>query len=1130
MDAVELTRQAAARHHQRAVAAGLDPRQPYTFAITEAKRRNLDVEAIAPGAALLNGGRATFLAQDALILHEATGTDFERAYLVAHEIGHADCGDDGEQTTAAVIDPTRSADPSPTGLDRVVDYGRRQRREIQMDLFAREFLLPREVMRKLHLEDHLTGTAIAEQFGAPVEVVYQQLFDALLLPAIPVSPTTAQVDRPPNDSQRLAARHRGPAFLLEAGPGTGKTQTLVLRVQGLLEEGVDPRRILLLTFSNKAAGEMGERIALRHPDAAKAMWIGTFHAFGLDLVRRFHAELGLPPDARMLDRTEAVELLEQEFPRLGLVHYRDLYDPTENIADILNAISRAKDEVVDELEYARLAGAMLEKAATDEERLAAEKAVEVARVYAAYEAIKRKTNCIDFGDLVSKPVRLLEQNSVIRNYCEQRYDHVLVDEYQDVNRSSVRLLVALRGSGRNLWAVGDARQSIYRFRGASSFNLTRFGKEDFPGGERGWLDVNYRSVAEIVGAFASFASTMQVGSMAGTLTADRGTSGEPPQFRTVLVAEEQPVALADRIAELGANGYTFRDHAVLCTGNEALANLGQDLERLGLPVLYLGSLFERAEVKDLLSLLSLLIDRRAMGLTRLACLPEFKMTAKDVAAALDHLRANETAPGAWLRSPPAGLSSEGLAATARLSDVLRGFPADAAPWTVLAAILLDRTRLAANLAGSAQITDKARGIALWQFLNFVRVQPAGAGLPIQRLLDRVRRLLRLGDDRDLRQLPAAAQHLDAVRLMTIHGAKGLEFPAVHLVGMNQGTLPRVAPAPACPPPDGMIAGGTGNTLEDFRSASSAEQECLFFVALSRARNCLTLYAPTKNAAGAKRAPSGFVGRLGAGLLREHVVPSRNLPPPPEEADVPLLVEGRLSFSNQQLSLYGRCPRRFFYAYVLQVGGRRTPTGFTQMHDAVREVFQTVVTGASPATPQKLDGQLTAAFAANGLTDHGYVNEYRDFAARMLNFFTAIRQGHVPEAPTALRLTFGDEEVIVRPDDVLVRSDGVRMLRSIRTGHQRTADAKDVGTAAFLLAARQTFPEDVVELVYLSDQKAEPVELSATELLNRQKKLSEYLQAIRKGQFPAEPSTRVCPSCPAFFICGPTPEGVLTRTF
>jgi len=111
----------------------------------------------------------------------------------------------------------------------------------------------------------------------------------------------------------------------------------------LLDDGVDPRRILLLTFSNKAAGEMAERIARKNNDAAAAMWIGTFHAFGLDIVRRFHAELGFKTDPRMLERTEAVELLEEEFPRLGLNHYRNLYDPTQVISEILTAISRAKD-------------------------------------------------------------------------------------------------------------------------------------------------------------------------------------------------------------------------------------------------------------------------------------------------------------------------------------------------------------------------------------------------------------------------------------------------------------------------------------------------------------------------------------------------------------------------------------------------------------------------------------------------------------------------------------------------------------------------------------------------------------------------------------------------------------------
>jgi hypothetical protein len=354
MDAVELARQIASSLHIQAVARGCDPWQPYAFAVAEAERRGLDVEATAPGAALLDGGRASFVPQDRLILHETLGSAFDQAFLVAHEIGHVELGDDPGEEPIRAIDPARPAEVSPVGEDRVVDYGRRQRREVQMDLFAREFLIPRSVARKLHLEDGLTASQIAERLGAPYDVIAQQLFDALLLPPVTPEPERERVERPLNPLQAAAARHRGPAYLLEAGPGTGKTQTLTSRVEGLLEEGVDPRRILLLTFSNKAAGEMAERIADKNKEAAAAMWIGTFHAFGLDLVRRFHTELGLPSDPRLMDRTEAAELLEREFPRLRLVHYRNLYDPTQIIADMLAAISRAKDEVVDPKRYAEL--------------------------------------------------------------------------------------------------------------------------------------------------------------------------------------------------------------------------------------------------------------------------------------------------------------------------------------------------------------------------------------------------------------------------------------------------------------------------------------------------------------------------------------------------------------------------------------------------------------------------------------------------------------------------------------------------------------------------------------------------------------------------------------------------------
>jgi len=1132
MDNVELARQAAAELHARLVASGADPWSPYDFAVAEAKRRGIDVEPAAACAAVLNGGRATFVAADDLILHENVGSLFEQAFLVAHEIGHVELGDDPDSEPAPTIDPSRAAEPSPVGIDRVIDYSPRQRREVQMDLFARELLLPRNVVRALHVDEALSATTIAARLGAPFEVVAQQLFDALLLPQVPPTTPTTRVERPLNPLQSAAAAHRGEAYLLEAGPGTGKTQTLIARVEGLLEEGVDPRRILLLTFSNKAAGEMAERIARKRPEAAAAIWIGTFHAFGLDIIRRFHTELGLPKDPRMMDRTEAVELLEEEFPRLRLAHHRNLYDPTQIIADMLAAMSRAKDEVVDAGAYAALTDAMLAKANDPDTREIAERAEEVARVYAAYEQLKRGAHCVDFGDLVTLPVQLLEMDADIRATLQAQYDHILVDEYQDVNRSSVRLLSALRPDGRNLWMVGDAKQSIYRFRGASSFNMTRFGKEDFPGGKRGRLKRNYRSVPEIVACFSGFAITMRAGDAESGLEAEREANGCKPELRTVQRAEQQPVALADAIEELRRKGHGYRDQAVLCTGNEKLSTIGQDLERLGVPVLFLGSLFERAEVKDLLALLSVLVDRRAMGLVRIACWPDFATSFADVAAVFEHLRAVQHAPGSWLQHVESipGVSDAGREALARLGVALDGFDQTASPWTALATVLLDRTRIAARLGTSEDLADRTRGIAIWQFLNFLRVQPAGRGLPITRLLDRVRRLVRLGDDRDLRQLPAAAQHLDAVRLMTIHGAKGLEFGGVHVPGLNSDTIPRIPPAPPCPAPDGMIVGAEGNALEAFRAGQAEEQECLFYVAQSRARDHLILYAPTEKSNAYNRPLSPFLDRLGATVTRRSVVPGRALPVAAEARGIELVVDGRLRFGAPQIALYESCPRRFFYTHILQVGGRRTATAFMHLHEAVRSVVEAVITSDDTVTERDLEDRTDAALAGHGLADHGYRIEFRDLALAMLRFFLASHTGAIAEAPVAFSLNFGGEEIIVRPDEVLVRPDGVRAVRRIRTGHLRSAESKDVGAAALMLAVQQAFPGAVAELVHLSDGEVHALSLSDRELKGRRDKLARFLVDIRAGRFPAEISSRTCPNCPAFFICGPTPDGPLQKKF
>ncbi len=996
-----------------------------------------------------------------------------------------------------------------------------------MDLFARELLLPRIRVADLHLNQGQTCSEIATRLGAPFEVVAQQMFDALLLPPVSVGPIEESVEIPLNDQQLKAASHRGPAFLLQAGPGTGKTRTLVARVESLLDEGIDPRRILLLTFSNKAAAEMSERIAIRRPKEAAALCVGTFHSFGLDILRRFNDRCSLPANPRLMDRTEAVELLENEFPRFGLSHYRNLYDPSQTAAEILSAISRAKDEVVDATSYLALARAMGDSASDHNEVEAAEKAAEIAKVYSRYEEIKADAQCIDFGDLVMRPVQLLENDEAVRTQLQNSYDHILVDEYQDVNHSSVRLLLALRPSGTNLWVVGDAKQSIYRFRGASSFNMARFGCQDFPSAVRASLKINYRSTPEVVDACSTFATTMSAADGEQPLEAEREPSGELPEIITVDNGSLLTSAIADGIEELRKSGHRYRDQAVLCRGNDRLSDIGRDLERAGIPVLFLGSLFERPEVKDLVAVLSLLVDRRAMGLIRIACWPEFTMDLEDALSVFEYLRDTNAEPGDWRTITPPKLTAEGQAKLAALGGALADFDEASQPWIVLATLLLDKTRVAARIASSSSVSDQAQGIAIWQFMNFVRAQPKGQGLPIQRLSDRMRRLLRLRDDRDLRQLPAAALGIDAVRLMTIHGSKGLEFPAVHIAGVNKDSIPGALRSSKCPPPEGMIAGGRGSAEAIVREAHNEEQECLFYVAMSRAKTRLSFYGATSTSNGRARPLSPFLDRIGP-VQRRTVTPTTVMPCAPDEALITVDFSGTPRFSSDAVALYESCSRRFLYTHLLQVGGRRRTSSFMQMHEAIREVYRALVVEGNAHTGdwQEL---LSQAFEARGLHEHGYVDDYREMAATMLQYFLTSRDGAYIEEPATLYIEIDGNEIEVTPDDVFVKA-GSRHIRRVRTGHAPSRDIKDVGAAAFALAAKAQFPDAELELVYLADAEAKAFKFTNKELSNRREKLGEIFRGIKGGEFKNNASDATCPSCPAFFVCGAVPSGVLCKKF
>jgi len=1138
MEAFESIRNSAARLHNELTSLGLDPLK--SLELVEAAIRKLDLELVwlASGDPAFKGARALFDQQGGTVVCETTGEPGERAQLVAHEIGHACVHTASSSCSLGDIDPSRSIEAAPIGLQRVEDYGVRERRELQANVFAREFLLPRSLARQLHLDGGLGATTIAERTGLPKSLVRQQLFDALLLPPAP-EPADIVSPRPPrpDPSQERAAAHRGSAFQLQAGPGTGKTRTLVKRVLSLLSEGIDPAAILVLTFSNRAAGELAERLTATSPEAAPRIWIGTFHAFGLDLVLRYHDLLGLSPNPPLFDRSDAIEVLEEILPTLPLVHYRNLWDPAMVLRDVVAAISRAKDEMTDPARYRALTQAMLDRAKNEDARRAAEKCLEVAQIYELYEQAIRDRRAVDFGDLIMRPALLLESDSAVQTAVQLRHRHVLVDEYQDVNRASGRLLKAVADDGKRLWVVGDSRQSIYRFRGASSANMAAFAHE-YPGAVADRLAINYRSTKEIVDTFVAIAPRMGASDnmLPLGLTADRGSGPTRPEIRRYDTLDNEAEGVAASVRELETAGVRLRDQAVLCRSNKRLNEIAAALETRGIPVLHLGSLFERDEVRDLLALLSLAVDRIGDGLARIGAMPRYDLSLQDVYVATRQLR--DTDRRALVSLPnlatAPGLSPGGAAGIALLARDLERIPESSSAWEFLAVYLLDRSGLVREMAQHGSVTDQMRAVAVWQFLNFVREQsPTGSGLPIQRTLDRVRQLVLLSEERDLRQVPTGALHIDAVRLMTVHGSKGLEFEAVHVPSLTVASFPVSNRGQRCPAPAGMIEGAEALTIsEEARQAQEHEEQCLFFVALSRACTHLRLYLARLQQNGNNRRPSPFLEWLPSNLVAEIPDPAIwSLPP-----GAPLPAAIRVSHStgahvtDTRLGAYEKCPRRFFYTHMLGLGSARKMTAFSRTHDCLYDLIRWLANARRNGEPtlEEAEAAFQAIWDARGPIDHGFAADYRRLASRLIAALIRSGAGQRFRDAEPIAIDFPNGLVIVEPNELAELPNGTVILRRVRTGYKRTDEYDRLDYTLYQLAGQARFGKGfVVEALHLTDETIETVTITAQKLQNRRANSNAMLRKISAGSFPVEIDAVTCPRCPHFFVCAAMPKGPLT---
>ena len=1114
----------AARALRQAVAAKVT--RPGVLGLAEAAAEHLGFEVawVDPSSPLLHGTVAHLDAQAATVICARSGDDGERALLLAHEIGH-----EAVHRLVAGHDALAAAGVAKSRV-RLSDYGPSERRELEAEVFAREFALPREEVRRLHLDEGLNAAAIVARTGLSRGAVERQLLDSLLLPDVAPASSGGGTGPGLDPSQEAAVSHGTGPLLLSAGPGTGKTRTLVARVHRLVERGVDPASILVLTFSRRAAAEASERICAALPDDGPRVWVGTFHQFGMDLIRRHADRLGLPSNPTLLDGAAAVEALEDLLATLGLVHHRNLWAPERLLKDVLSAVSRAKDELVGPDRYEELAAAMLASADGAPDRIeAAERAAEVARVYRAYQGRLRDLDAVDYGDQVMLPALLLEDDPELAAELRGRHRHVLVDEYQDVNRASIRLLKALVGPDGQIWAVGDARQAIYRFRGASSASMSRFA-EDFGAHSAHSLGVNYRSCAEVVGTFLGFARTMAAaeGTPEPVLEAHRGMAGHVPVLTVCPDDGGETAAVVAAVADLAGRGIRHGQQAVLCRGNAQAEKISGALEAAGIPVLRLGNVLERDEVRDLLSILSLAADTTGAGLPRVGALPRYGLCLQDVRIAAASLRSDDRTVLEALGDLCAltGLSPGGAAGLARLRDDLAGHTPFSSPWAVLTTLMMDRTRWLADLALAPGVEGQMRGLAVWNLMEAVRTQPpGGSGPPVARFLRRLRRLAMLGEAGSLSDVPEAARGLDAVHVMTVHGSKGLEFEAVHLAGLHERGFPHPYTAPACPPPQGLVDAASVSATAEAEAESEAEEECLFFVALSRAKAHLRLYrseaAPVR-----RRKPSPYLARVATLMTHAVAAPVAPIPAPPEANVVVSWPPGGPSLGAHHVEMLRRCPRRLLHTVLLGIRAARQTGPFARTHDCVQRLINRLADGddITPGDLVALEAAFDGFWLHHGPHDHGYAMHYRALGSKLVASLHDRLEGRGALSPGTHVVAVGVVRIVVRADDALT-ADGGRTLRRIRTGSDR-GDDKDLSEVLLHLAAQPVSSSGLgrAELASLTDGSVRPLVFTDRVLTNRRKTLDELSHQLTAGYFPTAPSAETCPRCPHWFACGRLPPG------
>ncbi|WP_219117040.1 UvrD-helicase domain-containing protein [Janthinobacterium sp. UMAB-56] len=871
----------------------------------------LAIEIVPSGFAALGGAIAVLKRDECSIYVRNDIPPPELAYLVAHELGHFILDADKDEPTIASLASLTKSDGTPATL-KVEAYGVHERQELQANVFARELLMPRALAKQLWTESK-GPTKIATDFLIPLEIVRQQMLDAVLLPVFPPAPPS--VLPTPSPDQIAAATAPERYVNVVAGPGTGKTTTLVQRVKHLVDtEGVSPSKILVLTFTNKAAFELVERLRLSGLNAASSIWAGTFHAFGLEFFRKYHQLFKLESEIAVADTLQEISLLVRSLPKLTLQFYQRLQDPYDWLKDVISCIHRLKEELVTPEQFRQRISDFPDL--SDEVQ---KQRHDIAELYSALEVALNEAQMVSMSDLVMRTaIKLRDDRSEVAQFANQ-FEHILVDEYQDVSEAMVVLVRQIALKSKSLWVVGDVRQAIHHWRGASVKSLLRFEqsfKSDQSQTARKYpLDSNRRSSAEIVKLF-SHAGTLHVLEQylpLDQLTATKGASGIIPELLSCSTKSAIANGIRDRINMDKGAGIEYRDQAVLCRRAADVDVIATFLRDSGVPVFHIGDVMRRVEVKRFLCLMQLLVEREPKALVGLTTEPAYSLPIVDIHCLINYSRQNmEFQRGRWLGKKVQGLSPSGINAAAAIAQLLKGLSRSSSPWAFLCHLMLE-LRFGLPNDNDVSIDAQTQRIALWQFAYSIRNGDGDARrMNLSRYLSRQQLRQRIGETYGDKQLPAEASFMNAVRIMTVHGSKGLEFESVHVGYVDDASYGAAKPTWNLPGGVEEILSPEilGSTATEFDFENAVERNNLLYVALSRAKTRLHLYESVEfgtkdRPLQLQRLPAEFCKMLPYGLPQAKQT---------TRLFVPAAAQSSISFDD--FETYVRCPRQYYYRHKL----------------------------------------------------------------------------------------------------------------------------------------------------------------------------------------------------------------------